>query len=130
MRKFLRVIALVMLCLVALFALTSCGRMFEGVQRKAAKANFTSYLFNHNEMAAVNTAMYAMGISGEMKTACIMVNDNGESAYLYEFDKISAARAFVENYSEITENFSEELEIRRDNKIVIAGDNSAIEKIW
>lgn len=130
MRKIFRIIALTLVCLIALSALTSCGRMFEGVQRKATKAGFTSYLFNHREMAEVNTAMHAAGISGEMKTACLMVDDTGDSAYLYEFDKISAARSFMEKYTEIIGIYDGDIELRRDNKIVIAGSSSAVDRCW
>ena len=130
MRKILRVIALTLVCLIALFALTSCGRMYEGVQKKAEKAGFTCYAFEYGEMAPLNRTMHSMDINGEAKAACIMINDEGEYAYLYEFDKISVARAFMENYTAITGIYDGDIEIRRDNKVVIAGDSAAIEKIW
>ena len=130
MKKIFKIIALTLVCIIALSALTSCGRMYEGVQKKAQKAGFVCYSFEYSEMAPLNRSVHSLGINGEVKSACIMVNDKGEYAYLYELDKISAAKAFIESFTLITGIYDGNIDIRRDNKVIIAGDVSAIDKIW
>ena len=130
MRKFLKIMALVLICIIALSAMTSCGRMYEGVQKKARKADFVCNNIEYLQMSFLNESVRKFGITGEVKSACYITNDFDEYAYLYEFDKVSAASAFANNFSEITDIRDESIEIRRDNKIVIAGKRSTLDKIW
>lgn len=130
MKKIFKITALALVCIIALSAMTSCGRMYEGVQKKAEKAGFVCYPFEYGEMAPLNRAVRSFGINAELKSACYITNDIGEYAYLYEFDKISAASSFAENFWAITGICDGDLIIKRDNKVVIAAKESAIDKIW
>ena len=130
MKKIFRITALALVCIIALAAMTSCGRMYEGVQKKAEKAGFTCTSYEYYEMADLGKSVRSFGIEAEVKSACSITNDSGECAYLFEFDKISAASSFADNFTAITGIYVEDMDTRVDNKIVIAGKRSTIDKIW
>ena len=129
MKKICKITAVLLVFIFALTALTSCGRMYEGVQKKAKKAGYECITFEVPRVISLNKEMKEVGIDGEMKIACAIVKNNVEYACLYEFDKITTASAFVDKITDIFA-LSEEVSVARDNKVVIVGENATVEAIW
>ena len=133
MKKFIKVIVLAMAFVLVFATLASCGKSIDGITKKAEKEGFEVEEVSETMLSYMNLSLVAAGVDGEI-TAAIEVaketDDDYISAEIYEFDKASAAKDFVEKYEDLAGELGEDEVIEHSGKVVIIGDKAAVEAIW
>ena len=133
MKKFIKVIVLAMAFVLVFATLASCGKSIDNVQKKAEKEGYKVEEIKEAQLSYMNLSLVALGIYGEVEaamTAAKEADDDYLYATVYEFNKASAAKAFVDKYTELAGELDDEEVIERSGKCVIVGDKAAVEAIW
>ena len=133
MKKFIKVIVLAMAFVLVFATLASCGKSIDGITKKAEKEGFEVEEYKEQTLSYMNLSLIAMGIDGEITAAIDVAKETDDDyigAEIYEFNKASAAKDFVDKYTEIAGELDDEEVIERSGKVVIVGDKAAVEAIW
>lgn len=133
MKKFIRAIVLVMACVLVFATLASCGKSIDGITKKAEKEGYEVEESNEQALSMMNLALVAMGIDGEIEAAVEIAKETDDDflfAEIYQFNKASAAKAFVEKYTTIEGELGEDEVIEQSGKCVIVGDKATVEAVW
>ena len=134
MKKFIKVIVLAMAFVLVFATLASCGKSIDSITKKAEKEGYdveevktsTPYI------SAFNAALLLKGEDGQIESVIEITNETDDDIFLaevYEFDKASAAKTFVEIYENFYELGDNEV-IESSGKCVIVGDKEIVEAIW
>lgn len=133
MKKFIKVIVLAMAFVLVFATLASCGKSINSITKKAEKEGYKVEEYKESQLSMMNMGLVVAGIDGEI-TAAIEVEKETDDDYLtakiYEFNKASAAKDFVEKYEELDGELGEDEVIECSGKVVIVGDKAAVEAIW
>ena len=125
MKKFIRVIVLVMACVLVFATLASCAKSVDGIKKKAEKAGYE-----------VEVEEYDTPVAGLTATVEIYDEESGKGAEVYFYEDADLAKAAVEAYESLKDlagamgEAAESVECKRSGKAVIIGDAEIIKKVW
>ena len=131
MKKFIKVIVLAMAFVLVFATLASCGKSIDSITKKAEKEGYAVEEYKESQLSRMNMDLVVAGVDGEITAAIEIEKETDDDFFwadVYEFDKASAAKKFVELSEE--EAADEDLVIERSGKVVIVGDKEIVEAIW
>ena len=141
-KKILSLTLVVLMLLTAVFA-TGCKKKdkdkdkdeitLEAIKEKAEDAGYEVEEANDSVLSMMNMSLEVAGVDGEITAAIEVAKETDDDyifAEIYEFDKASAAKDFVDVYADLAGELDGDQVIECSGKIVIVGDKAAVEAIW
>ena len=133
MKKFIRVIVLVMACVLVFATLASCGKSIDNIEKKAKDAGFEVEVEKLEEADEDGVVAIIEIVDPNAKTLF------GAEAIAYEFKDADSAKKAYEDAKEELEKAEEAAAaigmdtgsvVKRSGKIVIMGSEDIVKKVW
>ena len=137
MRTAIRITS-VILCLILLFCLFSCGASMERLEARAKKAGYACITVSSEELAERNAYFDKKTDNAGDIVSIMLFQKDGKTVEAFEFDTVSTAEIYVKHLKvEIQEPFLYSakgefgaVNVKRRGRIVIFGDESMIKELW
>ncbi|MBE6666731.1 MAG: hypothetical protein E7607_00275 [Ruminococcaceae bacterium] len=134
--KIIKFTVLTLVALILLSCLFSCGVSMEKIEKRAQKEGYTFERVSDETLAARNEKFdRATNGAGDIISAAVL-EKNGKSIEVNEFDTVKAARAYVKHLETLMP-FLDPMhgeaafkDIKRHGRIVFTGDGDMIKELW
>ena len=125
MKKFIRVIVLVMACVLVFATLASCGKSIDKIEKKAKDAGFEVEVEKFDE--PVDGVVAVMEITDPNSTSLL-----GASAEVIEFESADDAKKAAEDAEKMLGELGDAMGyvVKRSGKVVITGSEDIVKKVW
>ncbi len=137
MKNLIRIIALLMIAVFALTLLVGCGKSMDSIKEKIKDLDEDEYMYEKfdkdmkEEFVDQFEDNLDIELDGDIESGYIVVNEDGDTIMIIEFEKSADAKEFAKEMKNWLEDEDEDAYVEISGKIVAVSDTKKLlKKVW